>query len=211
MRTIVLVISAIIFSSCMHMGMMGTSNGHGSMSTGQMKTESVLEKEVLAGDIKVTATFPPLVLDGEVVLEVRMVDTKIGQPIRGAKVMLHVQRSNMEDAQAVHDHTGKITDQNPESIQEEMTDQPFEESREAGVYSIPLRSKQSGEYKLIVHVVEIPGRKLESGIVIEAKRMVQPKMEDHSSGMMGMGDTTTTIVVGTMVMGAMMVVMLVAR
>lgn len=211
MKTIILVLSGILFSSCMHVGMMGTGGGHHSGTTHEMSAESVLEKEVIVGDIKATATFPPLQMDNDVVVSLRLVDARTSQPIPGAKVYFHAQYTHTLNQNGAHDHSGAKPSGRQESEHDINIEQEVKERREAGVYSTPYGSTQPGEHTLMFHIAAIGDRKFEPEIVIEAKRMLMQQSQEHSGGMMGMGSTTTYIVVGAVVMGAMMAAMLLSR
>ena len=211
MKQIILVLSGILFSSCKHLGMMGGGDGNHSAAAHEMTAESVLEKEVIVGDIRATATFPPLEMDNDVVVSLRLVDPKTSQPISGAKVYFHAQYAHKLDANESHDHSGAKPSGRQESEHDINIEQELKESREAGVYSTPYGSSQSGEHTLMFHIAAIGDRKFEPEIVIEAKRMLMQQSHEQSGGMMGMGSTTTYIVVGAVVMGAIMTVMLLSR
>jgi hypothetical protein len=176
-----------------------------------MTAEPVLEKEVIVGDIKATATFPPLQMDNDVVVSLRLVDARTSQPISGAKVYLHARYAHKLDANESHDHSGANRSGRPESEHDVNIDQEVKETREPGVYSIPYGSSQPGEHTLMFHIAAVGDRKFEPEIVIEAKRMLAPQSHEHSGVMMGMGSTTTYIVVGAVVMGAIMAAMLLSR
>ncbi len=220
MKTVIVVLSGLLFSSCMHVGMMGTGNHSGVAH--EMTTEPVLEKEVIVGDIRATATFPPLQMEQDVVVSLRLVDAKTSRPISGAKVYLHAQYAHKLDPNMSHDHsvydsneskTRRDVNRNtrPESEQDVNIDQEVQESREPGVYSIPYGSSQPGEHTLMFHIAAVGDRKFEPEIIIEAKRMLLQQSHEHNGGMMGMSNTTTYIVVGAVVMGAIMTAMLLSR
>lgn len=209
---------SFVFLSCMHVGMMGTGGGHQSGASHEMSAESVLEKEVIVGDIKATATFPPLQMDNDVVVSLRLVDVKTSQPISGAKVYFHAQYAHPLDQNEAHDHAGAkpsegvLTDNGRQESEHDINiEQELKESREAGVYSIPYGSTQPGEHSLMFHIAAIGDRKFEPEIVIEAKRMLMQQSHEQSGGMMGMSGATPYIVVGAVVMSAFMVAMLLSR
>lgn len=211
MKLAILIIASMMFSSCMHLGMMGAGDGHHSGGTQEMTTDPVLEKEVIVGDVRAIAIFPALKFGEDVTLTLRLMDARTSQPISGAKVYLHAQYAHKLDANEPHNHSGANRSGRPESEHDVNIDQEVEESREPGVYSIPYGSSQPGEHTLMFHIAAIGDRKFEPEIVIEAKRMLAPQSHEHSGGMMGMSSTTTYIVVGAVVMGAIMIAMLAAR
>lgn len=208
MKTLIVVLSGLLFSSCMHVGMMGSGGGHHSGTTNEMTTEPVLEKEAIVGNIEATATFPPLQMDNDVVVSLRLVDAKTLQPISRAEVYFHAQYAHKLDPNSSHDHSDANRNTRPEREYDVNIDRPVEESRNPGTYSISYGSTQPGEHTLMFHIAAIGDRKFEPEIVIEAKRMLAQQSHEHSGGMMGMSSTTTYIVVGVVVMGAMMAAML---
>ncbi|MEO8168177.1 MAG: hypothetical protein ABI623_08020 [bacterium] len=205
MKTFIVVLSGLLFSSCMHVGMMGTG-GHSDAT--HETTEPVLQKEVIVGDIRATATFPPLQMQQNVTVSLRLVDARTSQPISGAKVYLHAQYAHKLDPNTSHDHSGPSRSGSPESEHDVNIDQEVEESREPGVYSILYGSSQWGEHTLMFHIAAIGERQFEPEIIIEGKRMLMQQSHEHSSGMMGMSSTTTYIVVGAVAMGAIMTAVL---
>lgn len=53
---------------------------HGDMSD-QSKNKSVLEKEVVVGNVKAVATCPPIVVGRQAILALRILDAATGEPI----------------------------------------------------------------------------------------------------------------------------------
>ncbi len=176
-----------------------------------MQAESVLEKEVIVGDLKATATFPPLQMENDVIVSLRLVDARTSRPISGAKVYFHAQYAHTLDQNGAHDHSGAKPNERLGSEHDINIEQEVKESREAGVYSTPYGSTQPGEHILMFHIAAIGDRKFEPELVIEAKRMLMKQSHEQSGGMMGMSNTTTHIVLGAVVMGAIMTVMLLSR
>jgi len=217
MKQIILVLSGILFSSCMHLGMMGGGDGNHSAAAHEMTAESVLEKEVIVGDIKATATFPPLQMDNDVVVSLRLVDAKTSQPISGATVYFHAQyahtldRNGLRPRRGAHDHSDAKPSGRPESEHDINIEQDVKESREPGAYLIPYGSSQPGEHTLMFHIASIGDTKFEPELVIEAKRMLAPQSHEHSGGMMGMSSTTTYIVVSAVVVGIVMTALMLGR
>ena len=76
MKTLFVLLSSVGLSSCMHLGMMGTGDGHHSGAAHEMTAEPVLEKEVMVGDLRAVATFPPLKIGEDVTLTLRLMDAR---------------------------------------------------------------------------------------------------------------------------------------
>ena len=206
MKYIILLLLGIVFSSCMHVGMMGSGDAHHSGTS--PTTESVLVKETTFGDIKAVATFAPLQMDEDIVQSLKLVDARTSQPISGARVYFHAVYMHTPDATTSHNHSGENSNRRPESEHEINIDQEVKESSEAGVYTIPYGSSRPGEHTLMFHIAAIGDRTFDPELVIEATRTLAPQSHEHSGGMMGMSGTTTYIVLGAVVMSAMMVLML---
>jgi hypothetical protein len=87
--------------------------------------------------------------------------------------------------------------------------QSVTESRASGVYTIPYRAVQPGEHRLIFHITAIGKRELYPEIVVETTRILSSESEEQYGRMMDGMSITPFVIVGTAVMGAMMVSMLV--
>ena len=61
------------------------------------------------------------------------------------------------------------------------------------------------------HITAIGDRKLEPEITLEATRTLSGESHEHQSGMMGGTSTTTYVIIGAAVMGAIMIAMVAAR
>ena len=188
MKQLSLTITALAFSSCMHMGVMGTGDGHHSGTAHEMTTDFVLEKEVIVGHVKAIALFPPLIREEEKTLTLRLMDAGTTAPISGAEVYLHAEYVP-----------------GTENI---STDKQVLETAEPGVYAITYASEQEGEHTLMFHITAIGGLELDPKITIEAKMTVLGDGHEHQSGMMGGTSTTTLVIIGAAVMGAVMIAML---
>lgn len=200
---------ALLLSSCMHAGMMGTGDGHHSDASHETMSESILEKEVIVGDIKAIATFPPLQMDAEVVVSVRLVNAKTAKPISGAKVYFHAVYLHTPEATASHNH-GSGTRQ-PKGDHEINIDEEVKESSEAGVYAIPYGSSPRGEHTLMFHIAEVDDKKFSPEIVIEATRKSSPESHEQSNGMMGINGTAAYVVFGAVVTTVAMLAVLAAQ
>lgn len=200
---------AVLLPSCMHVGMMGIDGGHHSGSSNEAPAESILEKEIVVGDIRAIATFPPLEMDTDVVVRLRLVHTTTSAPVSDATVYFHAVYLHAPEATAPHNHGSGV--HQPKGSQEINIDQEVKESSEAGVYAIPYSSSVPGEHTLMFHIAALGDRKFAPELVIEAKRTMLPKSPDQSTGMKEMSGTATYLVIGGVVMTAAMVAMLAAR
>ncbi|MBI4535647.1 MAG: hypothetical protein HY708_05165 [Ignavibacteriae bacterium] len=207
MKMIILLLAGVLLSSCMHVGMMGTGDGHHSGASHEMTAEPALEKEVTVGDVRAIGLFPPLRFGEDVVLALRLMDARTSAPILGAHVYLHAQYSHRATH---HDHAESPSRMN-ESDHDINIDQEVTGSPTAGVYSISYCSSQPGEHTLMFHITAIGDRKLDPEIVVEARRTLPSESHGKQHGMMGGTSATTYVVIGAAVMGAMMVAMIVAR
>ncbi|MEK9136572.1 MAG: hypothetical protein AAB393_05570 [Bacteroidota bacterium] len=208
MKTLFVLLSSVGLSSCMHLGMMGTGDGHHSGAAHEMTAEPVLEKEVMVGDLRAVATFPPLKIGEDVTLTLRLMDARTSQPISGAKVYLHAQYAHRPTP---HDDHAESSPQKKEQEHDINIDQEVTESATPGVYTIPYGSSQTGEHTLMFHITAIGDRKLEPEITLEATRTLSGESHEHQSGMMGGTSTTTYVIIGAAVMGAIMIAMVAAR
>jgi len=192
----------------MHVGMMGTGDGDRSGTRNGMTSEPVLEKEVTVGDMRAVATFPPLNFGEDVTLTLRLMNARTSTPISSAQVYLHAQYAHRLSRDHDHDQSSS---QRKEREHDINIDQEVTESSTPGVYTIPYGSFQPGEHTLMFHISAIGDRRLDPEITVEATRTVPAEGHDHQSGMMGGTSTTTYVIIGAAVMGAMMIAMLAAR
>lgn len=212
MKTIILLSIALIFSSCMHVGMMET---HGNDQSGkhQITAEAVLEKEVTSGEIKATAIFPPLQIGKQAVFALKLSDIKSTQPISGAQVSFHSTYLHNAESHGGHDaHMmhGEMDSKpaRPNTNHAVSFDQEIRESAEPGLYTVAFTASQSGEHRLMFHVSAIGGKTLDQELVIEATRNVASNDASHDGMMHGMGGVSDYAIVGAVLMGAMMLVVL---
>ena len=213
MKSFMLIFSAAMLSSCIHAGMpmMHEANHPGSA------TESTLEKEVIVGDVKAAAMFPPLELNKETGVTLRLVNVKTSRPISGAEVYFHAEYMHKVDSH--EEHASGETAHNANSsrshrLEQEHDvhiDQDVRETADPGVYSVSYGSSQPGEHTFMFHITFVGGRKLEPEITLEAKRTIARQSDEHAGGMMGIGSSSTYLLVGTVIMGAMMAAMLLSR
>lgn len=209
----IILLSASILSSCMGAMMLGTG-GHGSHDEDHSATEPTLEKEVIVGELKATAIFPAIEIGKEAVFTLKLLNSKTGEPIRGAKVYSHVEFEHSPETHQGMNHMATM-DSSSAMKKEEKRGIDFQEeadeSSTPGTYSFSLRPHQSGIHTITFHVTEVDGQILSSALLIEAKRTVAEEGEQHSGGMMGMGSSTTYVLIGAAIMGAMMITMWLVR
>jgi hypothetical protein len=217
MRTALVLLSCVGLSSCMHVGMMGTGNGHHSGGAHEMTTDPVLEKEVIVGDVKAIALFPPLELGKEALLTLRLVEVNTGRPLTGATVSLHAAyvhdpaTEHADPSARANPHAEIHGSERKESSHAIDFNQQVDESPEPGVYTISYGSHQPGDHTLMFHITAIGERKLEPEITVEATKTITGERHEHQSGMMGGTSTTTYVIIGAAIMGAVMIAMLAAR
>ena len=227
---------SFVFSSCMHALMVGGMGGHGSEAEGHSATEATLEKEVTVGELKATAIFPAIEIGKEAVFTLKLSNSKTGEPIPQAKVFSHVEFEHSLDAhqgmnkmammeEMHHMHGtkdtsmsvhGKMDHSTMEDTSHEMKNeekqgiefqQELDESSTTGTYSFTFKPHQTGVHTITFHVTEVDGQEVSPAVIIEAKRNVAEKGEQHGGGMMGMGSSTTYVVIGTAVMSTIMLTM----
>ncbi|MBF8296844.1 MAG: hypothetical protein HW389_3389 [Bacteroidetes bacterium] len=162
-----LVLLLPLISSCMHMGMMGESSSH------QSPDDSLFEKEVTVGGVRLSAIIPHLEVGRRSELTVRLSDDSSGRLLSNAMIQLSIKRD---------DDTASIEDG------EHLT---FEESQEAGAYTVQYDATRSGLHTFRFSITEIEGRRMNPPVIVEAERVVGEGMHEHSGGMHGMGGTAT--------------------
>jgi hypothetical protein len=194
--------------------MLGTG-GHGSQAEGHSATEATLEKEVTVGEMKATATFPATEIGKEVEFTLKLLNSKTGEPIRRAKVYSHVEFEHSTDAHQGMNHMAMMDTSSAMKEEEKHgieSQEEVDESSTPGTYSFSLKPHQIGIHTITFHVTEVDGQKLSPPLLIEAKRNVAEEMKmDGMMGMMGMGSSTTYVLVGAAVMGAMMLTVWLVR
>ena len=182
-----LVVLLPLISSCMHMGMMGESNGHHSSD------DSHFEKEVTVGGVRVNAIIPQLEVGRGSELTVRLSDDSSGQPLSHARIQLSV----MQDDEIVFtEGGGHLT---------------FNETQNPGVYAVQYEASRPGQLSLRFSITELEGRRVDPVIVVDARRVVGERMHDRADRMHGAGGASPYVIVGVVVMAAMMVAMIVGR
>ena len=204
----ILVLSSVGVSSCMHLGMMGTDGGHHSDTGHATTAETLLEKEVIIGNVKAIALFPALKPGQGVTLTLRLMDTKTSTPLSGEQVSMHVRYDHRLAPPTDHQ---KDSTQTTDIEHDINIEQDVLESSTPGVYTIPYSSYQSGEHVLMFHISAIGDRKLEPEITVEGKRTLSGEAHAHQGDMPAGTNTGTYVIVGAALMGALMAAMLFAH
>jgi hypothetical protein len=213
MANSVILLSASILSSCMGAMMLGTG-GHDSQSECHSATEATLEKEVTIGELRAKAVFPAIEIGKEAVFTLKLSNSKTGEPSRRAKVYSHVEFEHPAETHQGMNHMAMM-DTSSAMMKEERHgiefQQEVDESSTPGTYSFSLKPHQSGIHTITFHVTEVDGQLLSPPLLIEAKRNASEEAKEHGGGMMGMGSSTTYVVIGAAVMGAMMLTIWLVR
>lgn len=211
MKAFILTLSSMLFSSCMHLGMMGTGTDH------QPLPASVLEKEVTIGGIRATATFPPLERGKEALFTLTLANAQTGQAISQAQVFFHAEYLHTGDQHSMHGKDmmhQEMDSTKPQRMEQEHQvnfDQEVKENSVRGSYSVAFEPSQSGEHRLMFHVTALGNQILDPEIVIEATKDVPDKMSSHGGGMYGMGGASEYVIIGAAIMGAIMLVVWITR
>lgn len=205
MRTIVTAIVSVLFSSCMHLGMMGGGASH------EPSVEPVIEKEIVAEGVRATAVFPPLAIGEPVTFSLHLADASTGQPISGAQVLFHAQYLHSSGKQRMSQH--KQMHEMPDSSVLLMIDQQhdinldidIQESASPGIYSARFTPTQTGVHRVMFHIRSNGNRTFQSELVLEASRTIPERGSGGDHGRHGMGGATPYVIIGAVVMGAMMI------
>jgi hypothetical protein len=198
-------LSSLALASCMHVGMMGHQ------SSDVIPAESAVEKELSTDGVRAIAWFPPLEYGEDVTITLRLFDENTHQPISGAKVYFHANYLHTVDSTekgsgaATHGNHGNISKETGHDVHIERE---VEEGPEPGTYTMLYGSYQPGPHRVMFHIVAIPGRTLESELVIETTRTVQAAAQSLNTDPMHHGNTGTLVLVGAGIMGAVMVAMM---
>ena len=156
---------------------------HGDMSD-QSKNKSVLEKEVVVGNVKAAASFSPIVVGRQAILALRILDAATGEPISGAQVWFHDEYLHRNEAKMMHENNGSVGhDINFQSVVKEASS-PRE-------YSYAYTTSQSGVHKLMFHVPSAGVGEAGEELVIEAVRTVRSYEASHHGTFGWACDATT--------------------
>jgi hypothetical protein len=193
--------------------MLGT-DGHGSQAEGHSAAEATLEKEVTVGELKATTVFPAIEIGKDAVFTLKLANSNTGEPIRRAKVYSHVEFEHSADTHHGMNHMAMMDSSSAMKKEEKHgndSQQEVAESSTPGTYSFSLKPHQTGIHTITFHITEVDGQLLSPTLVIEANRNVAEEGDQHHGGMMGMGSSTTYVVIGTAVMATMMITMWLVR
>jgi hypothetical protein len=234
MKTIILTLVSLFFSSCMHLGMMGMA-GHDEGEGG--KTQSTLEKELTVENVRVNAFFPVMEKGKETFFTLKLADTSTQQGLGSAEVYgrvdyrarhsshtmmqgttmngrtdtteemdhMHMMQHGPDSSMQSDDHKGMMTEQ-AESDRDGTKRLEESEGKARGNYTFSATASDEGEYTVSFHVVSIGGQRLAPEILVEATRTVSDGSTHVQGGMMGMGSSSTYMIIGAVLMGTMMVV-----
>ncbi len=208
-----ILLSAFVLSSCMGTMMLGTGN-HEHQNGNPPTTETALEKEVTIGDIKAAAVFPVLEMKKEAVFILKLSNATTGEPLRRAKVYSHVEYEHSVETHQGMNHMAMMDTSSAMEKEEQQgidSQQEVAETSTPGTYAFSLKPHQSGMHTITFHITEVDGQLLSPPLLIEAKRTVAEEGEQHGGGMMGMGSSTTYVVIGAALMAAMMLTMWMVR
>lgn len=198
MRTIILLGLSFFFTSCMHLGMMGTGTDH------QSNSEPVLEKEVTIGDTRATAIFPPLEIEKETLFTLKVMDKRTGNPVPGAEGSFHVQFRGTPGDHRMQRHADPANEQKMVEHDENLARQ-LSESSEKGIFTVSFKPSQAGNYQLMFHVTAVGGLTLEPELTIEATRIALMSHDSGAQGMHGSSSIGTYGLIAGITMGAMMI------
>ena len=210
MKTVMALSLSIFFSSCMHLAM-GTHGDH-QTADHQAAAEPALKKEVVSGDIKATAVFPPLLLGKKSEFTLRLTDVASGRPISGALASFHATYLEKFEGRGEHDSHMEAGEDNPTHSRATANhavsfDQDIQESGQPGLYPISFTAPQSGEYRLMFHVSANGDETLEPELVLETTRIVASTDMSDSEMTHGTDSTPDYVIIGAVLMGAMMLAM----
>lgn len=215
MRSLIFLLSPLLLSSCMHLGMIG-SHGDEQSQSHQVSSETTLVKEVTVGNLKATANFPPLVAGRESQFELELRKKDSGSPISDATVSFHVAYLHKaEDSDRHGAHAVRIdTDTIPHRAtvgHDVNLELEVEQSSQRGIYSIAFTPSQPGTHTVMFHVTAIGHERLDPELVLEATRTVASASVSHGGMMHGMGSASGYLIVGGALMGAMMIILWATR
>ncbi len=184
----------IATSSCMHLPMATSHDG----MTGDAAGDPVMEKSIIQSGVEVMAVVPVMRPDegNLVTIRVKLIDA--AQPVTGADVSYHWM--SVEGDARSHQHG-----------EEEMSGNAMREGSAAevspGTYTFELSGLGAGRYSL---TVKVAAGELQGPVVFDVERNVAMQ-HAGGGGMMGMGSSPTSWIVGGILMATVMLVMMTAR
>jgi hypothetical protein len=206
MKIIGLIAASVLLSSCMHLGMMMDHGGDPSSSQ-----QPIIEKDVVSGNIRAIVVVPAFELGIETTLRLRLLDEKTGRPLSGAKVSFHAQylhTPNEHEMQHSEMQPRADSTQRQSMMQnEEATYQELAEHTPSGVFEVSFRPSQVGDYKVMFHITAVGVQRLEPEVNVEVTRTVPGPHDSHGGGMSGLSSASDYAIIGTALMGAMMLLL----
>ncbi|HAL56591.1 MAG TPA: hypothetical protein DCP63_08980 [Bacteroidetes bacterium] len=205
MKVLMLLFSALVFESCMHLGMMGGRSEH------QRTAEPVIEKEVTAEGVRAVAVFPPMTMGEPTLLTLRLFDASTGRPVSGAQVLFHAEYLHKvgEPQMPAHQHMYEMADsaamRPPEREHDINLEFDVAEVGMPGKYSIQFTPAQSGTHQIMFHIRSVGEGTKQQEIIVEATRTVPEQDSNHNGGMHSMGGATPYVAIGAVLMGEMMI------
>lgn len=234
MKTIIVILASYFFSSCMHLGMTGMAGhgereGNGSQTTlekelavGNVKANALFPVMETGKETIFTLRLTDLSTQeglgsAEVYGQVDYVhrgssDQMMHGAIRTGRRdtteeldQMNMMQHRVDSSAQTKDHNGMMIERS-ESDHDKSKHLEATGGKEQGVYTFSTTVSDTGEYSISFHVVSLAGQKLTPEIFVEAKRTVSDAPMHAQGGMMGMGGSSTYVIVGGVLMGTMMVV-----
>jgi hypothetical protein len=100
MQRFMLFLAFALLPGCMHLGMLGGSQGNSSH-------QPILEKETVVSSLKTIVLFPLLVKGDESRVVVKLTDTKNGQPVPKAQISIRIMSVHDGEHES-HGHSGMM-------------------------------------------------------------------------------------------------------
>lgn len=175
----------VTLSGCMHALMMG---GHGD----EMNSDATIDKRIVENNVSVAAVIPSMKANEENIVTITLQHAESHKPLTGATVTYHW----MAKMGAAHQHSTSAMQDST------MLNGSATEAGD-GKYTFTLSHLTEGNYHLSMMVLADSTSK---PISWEVERTI-PMQHSMSMGMMGMGSSSTTWIIGGAVMVAMILVM----
>ncbi len=234
MKITLVIVAGFIFSSCMHLGMTGMA-GHGEgegagrqttlekeLTVGNVRVNAffpVMEKgkETVFTLKLADATTQQGLGSAEVYGRVNYRERHSSHTMMQGTMMngrtdtteemdhMHMMQDRPDSSMQSDDHNAMMMKQ-AESDHDRTEHLDVLEGKDRGNYTFSMTASDEGEYTASFHVVSIGGQKLAPEILVEATRTVSDGSTHAQGGMMGMGGSSTYMIIGVVLMGTMMVV-----
>jgi hypothetical protein len=234
MKNMLVMVAGFIFSSCMHLGMTGMS-GHDEGEAAGRKTTLEKELTVGNVRVNAFFPVMERGKETVFTLKLSDATTQeglgsaevygyIGNRVRhsshemmqGAMMNgrtdttekmdhMHMMKDHPDSSMQSDDHKGMMME-HAESDHDGTKRLDALEGKERGNYTFSAVAPDDGEYTVSFHVVSIGDQKITPEILVEATRTVSDASTHAQGGMMGMGSSSTYMIVGGVLMGTMMAV-----